>query len=173
MVENSVKESKPELLWGRSERTLRILLRAIVRSYPDEQHRTEEARVAQAAALLLGRKSPRGAPGFWRDDMLEMMAFMYSVAAHSKRPVAVEKLAKAVIDMPGGVGKDLEGAVVKDLVRKFNANRDELLAAHSFDGNEDFDAFYAPIVGVFDALKLAGVSVDEDVIPVGARCQRR
>jgi hypothetical protein len=164
---------KPELLLDCSERTLRIILRAIVRGHPDEQHRTEEMRVTQAAAILLGRKPSRGAPGFWRDDMLEMMAFMYSVEAHARRPIAVEKLAKSVIDMPGGAGKDPEGAVVKDLVRKFNAYREELLAAHSFDGNEDFDAFYAPIVDVLDALKRADIAIDEHVIPAGARRQRR
>jgi hypothetical protein len=52
--------------------------------------------------------------------MLEMMAFMYSVALDNNRPVSVERIAKAVIDVPGGAGKDPEGAVAKDLVRKFN-----------------------------------------------------
>ncbi|WP_156389071.1 hypothetical protein [Mesorhizobium sp. Root695] len=172
MVKDNLKEPKPELLLERSERTLRIILRAIVRGYPDEQHRTDEARVAQAVAILLGRKSQRGAPGLWRDDMLEMMAFMYSVAAYAKRPVAVEKLANAVIDMPGGAGKDPEGAVAKDLVRKFNAHRDELLAAHSFDGREDFGEFYNPIADVFDGLRRAGVAIDNHVIPMGARRRR-
>lgn len=167
-VENDVQQSKPELLLDRSERSLRIILRAIVRGHPDELHRTEEMRVSQAAAILLGRKSPRGAPGIWRDAMLEMMAFMYSEAVYSKREVSIERLAKAVIDMPGGAGKDSEGSVVKDLVRKFNAHRDELLAAHSLDGSENFDEFYAPIVDALDALQRADVAIDDQVIPAGA-----
>lgn len=162
-----MKEPKPELLLDRHERILRVLLRAIIRGHPDALHRTEEARVATAAAILLGREPSRGAPGLWRDDMLEMMAFLYSVAAYSKRPVAIESLAKAVIGMPRGVGRDPEGAVVKDLVRKFNAYRDELLAAHSYDGNEDFDEFYAPIADIFEALERAGIAFDKDVIPAG------
>ncbi|WP_422384329.1 hypothetical protein [Roseibium album] len=100
--------------------------------------------------------------------MLEMMAFLYSVAAYSNKTVSIEPLAKAVIDMPGGPGKDPEGSVAKDLVRKFNANREELLAAHSYDGEEDFDKFYSPIADVFEALERAGIALDRDVIPAGA-----
>lgn len=172
MVKHIVKEPKPELLSDRSERTLRVILRAIVRGHPDELHRTEEARVTQATAVLLGRKPPRGAPGFWRDDMLEMMAFMHSVESYSKRPVSVESLAKTVITMPGGPGKDPEGAIAKDLVRKFRANRDELLARHSFDGTENFDEFYAPLVDIFEALQRSGIAIDDRTIPVGARRRR-
>lgn len=164
-----MKDSVPELLFERSERTLRIVLRAIIRGNIDETGRTEEMRLAQAAAILLGKRPQRGAPGMWRDDMLEMMAFMFSVKAYSKRDVSIEKLAKLVIDMPGGARKDPEGAIVKDLVRKFNAHRNELLAAHSFNGSEDFYAFYGPIVDAMDALKRAGIQIDENVIPVGAR----
>ncbi|TGT53508.1 hypothetical protein EN813_047510 [Mesorhizobium sp. M00.F.Ca.ET.170.01.1.1] len=105
--------------------------------------------------------------------MLEMMAFMYSVAAHSGRDVSVESLAKAVIDMPGGsAGKDPEGAVAKDLARKFVAHCEELLARHSFDGNEDFDQFYDPLVDAFSALRRAGIAVDDSILPPGARRRR-
>lgn len=163
-----MKANKPELLLDRSERTLRIILRAIIRRHPDQRGRTDEARVTQAAALLLGRERPRGAPSLWRDDMLEMMAIMYSAAAYSKRQVSIEHVAKAVIDMPGGPERDPEGAVAKDLARKFRAHRDELLAAHSIDGSEDFEEFYAPIADAFKALNRAGVELDEDVIPIAS-----
>lgn len=163
-----MRANKPELLLERSERTLRLILRAIVRRHPDEVGRTDETRISQAAALLLGRERPRGAPGHWRDDMLEMMAMMYSVATRSKRHVSIEHVAKAVIDMPGGAGRDPEGAIAKDLVRKFTAYRDELLAAHSIDGSEDFEEFYAPIADAFTALRRAGIEFDEDVIPMGS-----
>lgn len=161
--------ARPELLMEHSERRLRVILRAMVRANPDEHHRTDELRVAQAARILLGRKPQRGAPGFRRDDMLEMMAFLYSVEALSNNEVSIEGLAKKVIDMPGGAGSDPEGAVVKDLADKFIAYAPELLAAHSVDGNEDFFSFYAPIVDMFDALRKTGIKIDEDVIPVGAR----
>lgn len=160
---------RPELLIAQSERRLRIVLRAIVRANPDEHHRTDELRVAQAANILLGRKPQRGAPGFWRDDMLEMMALMYSVKALSTDEISIEGLAKAVIDMPCGADQPVsEGSAVEDLADKFIAYAPELLEAHSYDGKEYFSSFYAPIVDLFNALKRAGISIDEDVTPIGS-----
>lgn len=131
-------------------------------------HRTKEHRVSNTVALLLGRESSRGAPGHWRDDMLEMMAFLYSVAEEAGRTVSLQSLAESVIDMPGGPGKDPEGAIVKDLVRKFTRNREKLLALHGIYGNENFEDFYSPIITILGALKSIGITIDESVLPPGA-----
>lgn len=153
-----------------SERRLRIILRAIVRANPDELHRADELRVVQAANILLGRKPQRGAPGFWRDDMLEMMALMYSAKALTTDEISIEALAKAVIDMPCGADQPVsQDAMIEDLVNKFIAYAPELLEAHSYDGKEDFSSFYDPIVSTLRALQKAGIKIDEDVIPMGMR----
>lgn len=157
------------MLLERSERTLQLLLRAIIRGNPDELGRTDEQRVAIAAAILLGRRLPRGAPGIWRDDMLEMMAFMHSVETHARRKVSIEQLAKSVIDMPAGPGADPQGSVVKDLVRKFIANKEQLLAAHSYDGNESFEGFFGPIDDALTALCAAGINIDRDIFSIALR----
>jgi hypothetical protein len=168
--ESKVKQSTPELLLERSERTLRLVLRAIIRGNPDELGRTEEQRVVMAAAILLGRKPPRGAPGIRRDDILEMMTFLYSLPpVRNKRKVSIEHAAKSVIDMPGGPGKDPEGSIVKDLVRKFTAHQKQLLAAHAYDGNESFEAIYGPVADALTALAEAGVNIDRDTIPMTTR----
>src|SRR4051794_32721445 len=127
-----VKQALSELLLSRSERSLRLILRAVVYGNPDTLKRTEEMRVAQGAAILLGRKPARGAPRFWRDDMLEAMAFWHSVETLRGNQVSIEQLAKAAVNGFGQSGKDPESSVAKDLVRKFVANRDQLLAAHSY-----------------------------------------
>lgn len=157
----------PELLMERGERSLRLVLRAIIRSNPDQKGRTDEMRVVQATRVLLGQPPQRGAPGIWRDDLLEMMAIMYSIATRAQnREVSIQHLAEAVISMPQGPKHDREGAVVKDLVRKFIAHRVELLALHSFDGKESHDEFYQPIVDALDALRRAGINVDESIAPL-------
>lgn len=161
-------KSTPELLLDRQERTLRLVLRAIVRGNPDIMHRTDEHRVANALALLLGRESPRGAPGHWRDDMLEMMTLLYSIEEGAGRTISLQRLAESVIDMPGGPGKDPEGAVVKDLVRKFTGSREKLLSSHGVNGTDDFDAFYEPITTIIKVLRSVGIAVDDRTLPPGA-----
>lgn len=160
---------KPEILLEQSERRLRIILRAIVRAHPDELHRTEELRIARAANILLGRKPQRGAPSFWRDDMLEMMALMYSIEARSGHERSAESLARAVIDMPTGAETPVsEQAAIEDLSNKFIQYKLELLEAFAIDGTEGFSEFYDPIVALFDALKNAGIEIDEEVISIGS-----
>ena len=163
----------PEILMEQSERRLRVILRAIVRANPDKHHRTNEVRVTQAINILLGREPQRGAPGFWRDDMLEMMAFIYSVKRLSADKISIEALARAVIDMPSGVERPVsEDGAIEDLVNKFIAYAPELLEAHSYDGRESFSDFYDPVVDVLRALQQAGIKIDEDVIPMGTRQER-
>lgn len=148
-------------------------MRAIIWANPDELHRTNELRVAQAMNILLGRKPQRGAPGFWRDDMLEMMAFMYSVKRLSTDEISIEALARAVMDMPSGAERPAsEDGAIEDLVNKFIAYAPELLEAHSYDGRESFSDFYDPLVDVLRALQKAGIKIDEDVIPMGTRQER-
>jgi hypothetical protein len=169
---------KPELLRDRQERALLALLRAIVLAHPEEVGRHDvpesvEKRVRTALSALLG-SSKDGRPGLQRDELLEHLAFDYSVQTrHEGRDVSVTKVATMLVaHHPLTAGRDPEGSIVRDLVRKFERHEDELLKAHAFDGEEGLDVLHEPVARALFALADAGVAVDLSVVPPGAR-QRR
>lgn len=169
---------KPDLLANKAERSLRIILRSIARSNKDTsaKKRTIGSRVQQAEALLLGTPPPRGASPQQRDDILEMMAFYYSIELKYKKSniISIESIAKASLDMPGAEEPHSEESLIKDLVRKFTAHKDELLLKYSYDspGSEDsgnIEEFYTPIMEILTTLERIGIKVDYHQIPPSSR----
>lgn len=165
-------ESKPEILRPQAERALRIILRAIITAHPGQIESGQEARLETALAALLGLKPRRGRSDVLRNDLLEMMAFDYSIKGKGDRStdVSVTQIAKRLVQYHPTTktiaGKD---AVIRYLVRKFCEHKAELLLAHSFDGKEDFEAFYKPIAEALAGLRQVGINVDCDVLPWGAQ----
>jgi hypothetical protein len=171
-VYHMLMASRPELLLPHNERAIRLILRAIIRAHPDHKGSTEAARLSVALSALLGGKPKRGRADENRDDLLEMMAFDYSVEHKWKKraDVSPTEIATRLVEYHPAVPSSSEKeSVIRDLVRKFLQHKDQLLASHSFDGVEDFEAFYKPIGAALEMLQKAGVEVDSTVLPPGAQ----
>ncbi|MEQ1940787.1 hypothetical protein ABMA32_00045 [Mesorhizobium sp. VNQ89] len=163
---NDKNAALPELLLPGAERRLRAVIRSIVRAYPDKVGRTDDDRVASAVDILFGRKRRRGAPGRNRDEMLAMMAMMYAIAKdYQNKEPSFESLAKSVIDMPGGAGKDPEGSIARDLARKFRKHAPELLRQHAYDGADNSDKFFMDVGQAATSIAALGIAVDRDGLP--------
>lgn len=163
---------KPELLLSPNERALRFILRALIAANdPDSTDRTQAARLNIALSAISGRPKKRGPPEKDRDELLELMAFDYSVERYWKRrsDVTPTEIAKNLVKFhPATSGRAGSESVVADLVRKFALYGGELVDAYGFDGVEDFDSFFRPIVQALAAMECAGIGVDFSVLPPGA-----
>ncbi len=161
----------PEVLRPRTERMMRSVVRAIAAAHPTLD-RTIESRVMTAVSAMLGLREKTGAPTSYRDDLLELMAFKYSVETrwHNRTDVSLREIAKGLVDAhPEVVGNSERESVIRYLLRTFKANRERLLAEHSYDGSDNFDEFYRPIRTILLALQSAGVPVEWSVLPPGAK----
>lgn len=167
-------KATPEILLPPGEQALRILARAIVSAHPDAEGRTAENRVAQAVAVLLGRSPPSGSSSKDRRELLEMLAFDYSLETKWKRrnDVTPTEIARRLVQHhPSTKGLAEKESIVRDLVRKFNNDTERLLNEHSYDSAEEANVFGA-VGEMLGSLEDIGVAIDRSVLPPAFR-QRR
>ncbi|WP_192845734.1 hypothetical protein [Aureimonas sp. AU22] len=164
-------KSVPELLLPRNERALRLLARSIIMAHPDTEGRSDENRVGQVVALLLGRKPPAGPSQVDRDDLLGMMAFDYSVQVYSegRDDVTPTEIARKLVEYHPTASKLAHrDAIVRNLVRKFKENAVNLLRDHSYDADAGPDVAEM-MWPVLEGLEKLEVKIEPHVIPPGYR----
>jgi hypothetical protein len=117
---------------------------------------------------LLGKAKRRGPRSAAYHDLLEWIAFDYSVETQwgQRDDVSAMSTVRGVVEHhPLTRTKAQRESIVRNLERTFSAHKDELVALHGYDGAEGFAEFYAPIVRALRALAETGVPVDLTVVP--------
>lgn len=119
-------------------------------------------------SALLGKAKRRGPRSAAYNDLLEWIAFDYSVETQWKQrmDVSVTSIVRNVVEHHHLTRtKAQRESIIRNLERTFSAHKDELVSLYSYDGAEGFEEFYDPIVRALRALSESGVPVDLTVIP--------
>ena len=159
-----------------------LLIEAIVDANPAKENGpTRAQRIDRAEALLLGRPPRRGVDQFDDDEILRRVAKRYfeQWREYPDREIEVAPIAKSVLDEvelrrkakphPGNGSSrkppehDLNSAV-RRIVRKFNRDRDRLLASVTHDPQWDPPEVYLDLLSVIDTLKRLGANANPDTV---------
>ena len=160
----------------------RLLIEAIVDANPGKEGvPTRGQRIDRAEALLLGQRPRPGVDRFDDDQVLREVAKRYfeQWREYPDREIEVAPIAKSVLNefeirrhtksQPANehprrpLEHDINSAV-RRIVRKFNRDRDRLLASVTHDPRWDPPETYLHVLSVIDTLKRLGVNANSDTV---------
>ena len=148
---------------------LMLVVRAIIRGNGPKRGISEEARVESVMTGLLGKTPNRGRPKISDDELLELIAFDYSLppSKNHPKPKLLFSVARSLVlhhPQTRKLSVESQDSTARRLVKKFDERRSELLDFHGYQSDQNRMGQYSSVALILREIGNLGIAVDESLL---------